>query len=376
MRLYLLPISTRRTLLYCQKLQPPSASASAAITASSSSGSGPGGAASPPPTTKQKQSWGDYIQTKAALTWASWEKKESGWQKSVVSYGNHLLRKLPYEEWALKSVPPLTKARQKQLEMLVAEQAQKEGGFVDADSKEAEKGGKRGKLEPEQDKVEVVYPAGLITKDRVPRILHKLATEREGHHKKWFWYCLAGMPVTLPIGILPLVPNLPFFYLCYRAWSHHRALSGGKHLSFLLQHPSRLLSYRPSPILDEIYSTQKFPLPFTPQPTTGPEAETVKHPDPAKVVEAMNGHSKDTGGVNMGHVLEEGEVMEDGEVMLLSQENGRRMVQLLEVPELEVELERAIWQVETAVEKKNREIGVGKTVGEPSVDESKKEKGQ
>ena len=194
MRLYLLPISTRRTLLYCQKLQPPSASAASAITGSSSS---------TPTSTKQKQSWGDYIQTKAALTWASWEKKESGWQKSVVGYGNHLLRKLPYEEWALKSVPPLTKARQRQLEAFVQEQAQEQGGFEKESSAEAEKGGKRGKV-LDVGKVEVVYPGGLITAERVPRILHKLATEREGHHKKWFWYCLAGMPVTIPIGILPL----------------------------------------------------------------------------------------------------------------------------------------------------------------------------
>lgn len=207
MRLYLLPISTRRTLLYCQKLQPPSASAAAIIPGSSSS-------PSTSTTTKQKQSWGDYIQTKAALTWASWEKKESGWQKSVVGYGNHLLRKLPYEEWALKSVPPLTKARQRQLEAFLQEQAQAQGNF---EMESAEKGGKRGKLDI--GKVEVVYPAGLITAERVPRILHKLATEREGHHKKLFWWCVAGMPVTIPIGILPLYvlfppqpfPLFPFF---------------------------------------------------------------------------------------------------------------------------------------------------------------------
>ena len=203
MRVFLLPISTRRTLLYCQKLQPPPASASAASAITSTKSK----------STKkpQKQSWGDYIQTKAATTWASWEKKESGWQKSVVGYGNHLLRKLPYEEWALKSVPPLTKARQKELEKLLEEAAQKEGEFVKVGSAAETKGKDGGKLtevkrgEDEEDaKVEVVYPKGLITADRVPRILHKLATEREGHHKKWFWWCIAGMPVTLPIGIIPL----------------------------------------------------------------------------------------------------------------------------------------------------------------------------
>jgi hypothetical protein len=39
--------------------------------------------------------------------------------------------------------------------------------------------------------------------------------------------------------------------------------------------------------------------------------------------------------------------------MLLSQANAKRMTQELELPQLEVELERAIWQVETAIKKQN-----------------------
>jgi hypothetical protein len=41
--------------------------------------------------------------------------------------------------------------------------------------------------------------------------------------------------------------------------------------------------------------------------------------------------------------------------MLLSQANAKRMTQVLELPQLEVELERAIWQVETAINKSKEE---------------------
>lgn len=41
--------------------------------------------------------------------------------------------------------------------------------------------------------------------------------------------------------------------------------------------------------------------------------------------------------------------------MLLSQKNGRELVKVLEIPELEVEVERAIWQVETAIQKEREE---------------------
>jgi hypothetical protein len=57
--------------------------------------------------------------------------------------------------------------------------------------------------------------------------------------------------------------------------------------------------------------------------------------------------------------------------MLLSQANGKEMTQVLELPQLEVELERAIWQVETAIKKQNEKIAesgdrkTAKTAKEP-----------
>ena len=41
--------------------------------------------------------------------------------------------------------------------------------------------------------------------------------------------------------------------------------------------------------------------------------------------------------------------------MLLNQANGKKAAQLLDLPQLEVELERAIWQVETAMKNQEEE---------------------
>ncbi|KKY36883.1 hypothetical protein UCDDA912_g03110 [Diaporthe ampelina] len=177
MRIFLLPISTRRTLLYAHRLKSATASQQA------------------------KQSLLEKIQSKAAKTWAEWEQKESGWQKTVVGYGNEALKRIPYEEWALKSVPPLsTKRKDDEL---------------------------RG-----DDKVEVIYPRKLVSADKVTEVLHALGTE---------------------------------------------------------------------------------------------------HAQP-----------------------------EGGETMLLSQANGKIMTQALDLPQLETELERAIWQVETAIEKQTAERSASK----------------
>jgi len=150
MRLYLLPISTRRTLLYCQRLTV---------------------------ATKSKQTWVDRIQDKSARTWAEWEKADGGWKKHVVRWGNQAFRQIPYEEWGLKSVPPLSQYRR-----------EVEGRAYET--------------------VEVVYPQTLLPMDRIPHIIETLATEREALHKKRLLWCLIGMPITAPVALVPL-------YVCH-----------------------------------------------------------------------------------------------------------------------------------------------------------------
>jgi hypothetical protein len=153
MRLFLLPISTRRTLIYCQRLN---------VT-----------------TTDQQSSfaarWLDKGTTKAASIWASWEKKESGWQRWLVDKGNAALRRIPYEEWGLKSIPPLS-ARRKAEEL-----------------KEKEKG-----------KAEISFPQTLIQEETVTEILWKLGTERQQLHRGTLIRCFIGMPIVAPLGLIPV----------------------------------------------------------------------------------------------------------------------------------------------------------------------------
>ncbi|KAI0972588.1 mitochondrial K+-H+ exchange-related-domain-containing protein [Xylaria arbuscula] len=265
MRLFLLPISTRRTLLYCQKLQ-----------------------ALP----SEKQPLVDKITSRAAKLWAGWEKKESGWQKSVVKYGNTALRRVPYEEWGLKSVPTLS-ARRREEEIIGKE------------------------------KHHLIFPESIISATRAPQVLQTLATEREGLHRSRMISCFVGMPITAPFALVPIIPNLPFFYLVYRAWSHYRALAGGKHLQWLLS--KNFFTLSPSKTLDTFFSHRLLSSSLSGQSNYSDSNEGDKSP-----------------------------ATQDR--LLLTQESGRKLAQALEVPELEVELERAIWQVEAAIEKEKKEV--------------------
>lgn len=171
MRVFLLPISTRRTLLYAHRLNNPAAAAA-----------------------KENQKWLDMIrneglletcQIKAAQTWAGWEQKESGWQTKVVKYGNQALRRIPYEEWGLKSVPPLSTKR------------------ADDELKGS-------------NKVDILYPPGLIPQSAVMDMLHKLSTEREGLHRKRLIWCCIGMPISAPFAAVPVYVWIILGQLRYR----------------------------------------------------------------------------------------------------------------------------------------------------------------
>ncbi|KAI1811541.1 mitochondrial K+-H+ exchange-related-domain-containing protein [Poronia punctata] len=288
MRLFLLPISTRRTLLYCQKLQTL-------------------------PT--EKQPLADKVITRAAKLWAGWEKQDGGWKKAVVKYGNRALRRIPYEEWGLKSVPTLSTRRREE----------------DALGKE---------------KHHIVFPASIIPPTNAPQVLQKLATEREGLHRSRMVWCFIGMPISAPFALVPIIPNLPFFYLVYRAWSHYKALAGGKHLKWLISHDFFTLS--PSEKLDAIYSRSIPSL----QTLERKPNESDSTPRP-----------------------ENSAGSEEPERMLITQSTGHELSQALDIPELEIELERAIWQVETAIRKQNG-VASNNTAGEKSQskeEENKKE---
>jgi hypothetical protein len=146
MRLYLLPISTRRTLIYCQRLNVAAA---------------------------KQQSWLDKGRTKAADLWANWEKKESGWQRRVVDYGNQALKRIPYEEWGLKSIPPLSARRQKQ-EL------------------------------SDREKVEISFPPTLISEEKILDVLRTLGTERQSLHKRRMLGSIIGMPLVAPFALVPV----------------------------------------------------------------------------------------------------------------------------------------------------------------------------
>ncbi|KIW96143.1 uncharacterized protein Z519_03210 [Cladophialophora bantiana CBS 173.52] len=193
MRIFLLPLTTRQALVFCQRgVQKP----------------------------KTNPTIVDRLTAKAAETWAKWEAADRGWRKTVVYYGNQGLQRIPYQEWGLKSFPPSNPKLQ-------AEQIA------------------QGK------KFDVIYPGNVMHKDDVPKVLARLARERKQLHWNRFIGSMVAMPICIPFALVPVIPNFPFFYAAYRCWSHWRALKGSDHLDFIVD--NRLFRPISPPEIEDLY---------------------------------------------------------------------------------------------------------------------------
>lgn len=229
---------------------------------------------------------------KAADTWAAWEGAEKGWKKMLTKYGNQGLQRIPYEEWGLKSFPPLNQTAQ-------------------ADDMAMMTDGK---------KFEVHYPRNIIKQEEVPLILARLAKERKQLHWTRFMGCLIGMPFMAPFALVPVIPNIPFFYLAFRCWSHWRALKGSDHLDFMIDH--RILRFVSTPQIENIYKT------------VAPNLQNSYH------------------FVTRNQVLDGEDPREE---LLLTTNSHSLVSKTLQVPELSGEIERAVKQVTTSMKKQEEE---------------------
>ncbi|CAJ1950619.1 unnamed protein product [Sphenostylis stenocarpa] len=85
--------------------------------------------------------------------------------------------------------------------------------------------------------VEVIYPSSLNA-ELVRRRLRHVAMRGSIIHRKYFYGSVSLIPLTSALSILPL-PNVPFFWVLFRTYSHWRALQGSEKLLQLVSNSSK-----------------------------------------------------------------------------------------------------------------------------------------
>ncbi|CAO1622508.1 unnamed protein product [Sympodiomycopsis kandeliae] len=178
-----------------------------------------GTSSSPSPSSSDKQQpLSTRILTKASDFWLALGRDgEDGkklavfdWKRKTYNLGEKLMDRIEYEEWALKAVDPSLGPDVKSV-------------VTSAQDKP-----------PPQESIRIHYPPSLISPEHLISNINNLAATRAPHHRSRMIACVIGMPFTIPFMLVPVVPNLPFFYLVWRAWSHYKAYQSSIYLSSLL----------------------------------------------------------------------------------------------------------------------------------------------
>lgn len=86
--------------------------------------------------------------------------------------------------------------------------------------------------------VDITYPASLNAR-LVRRRLRHIALSGTNIHKKYMYGSASLLPLTTAFTVLPL-PNIPFFWLLFRTYSHWRALQGSELLLRLVSDSPQL----------------------------------------------------------------------------------------------------------------------------------------
>ncbi|GMM35620.1 Mrx19 protein [Saccharomycopsis crataegensis] len=117
--------------------------------------------------------------------------------------------------------------------------------------------------------IPLYYPKSLLSEADIVKFINEdIQGNYYKHHMRSMIYCILGLPLTIPFVILPVIPNIPGFYLCYRIYCHWKVMSGLKHLNYLMNDPLPTngesqghFQFANLPQLDQIYSTHYKELP-------------------------------------------------------------------------------------------------------------------
>ncbi|PPR03752.1 hypothetical protein CVT26_005792 [Gymnopilus dilepis] len=190
----------------------------------------------------------NWATQKAADIWAGFGKAKGGWKLKTYQVGEKLIDRIEFEELELKNFDTSLAPSLKQL-----------------------------KANPPPAKFPLLYPPSVLSHSATLSDLRSFLELRIPRHRKGFIMWLLISPFTAPFMLIPIIPNLPFFFCVWRSWSHYRAYKSSKYLQTLLE--DDLIEPQASELLDQVYSTYRTPL-LAPDAPVSTESEANPSEEP------------------------------------------------------------------------------------------------
>lgn len=176
--------------------------------------------------------------------WNSLKASDKSYNKKIVYYVNKFLDTIPWTEDSLRSIPSSsTLLRQIKL----TETELKESNDKKLISPLDVKAGDYDLIN-----IPVYYPSSILTKENLQLQLKEASEFGLKYHKKHMLITAVLIPLSLPIALVPVVPNVPGFYLAYRFYCNFKAYLGAQHLKELIE--SNHIIYKESWKLNNIFS--------------------------------------------------------------------------------------------------------------------------
>ena len=192
---YALPLTTKKTFLHCKY----------------NDEIFPGG----------KKNLEEKIIAKFTQLWNNFAGSEASFNKKVVALINRFLSNIPWLETCLLSIPSqrfITRKLNEDTQYVTHDQILAENIQSDA-----------------LQKFDFYYPGTLTNTELIIRNFKPEFKSQHDTHKKGILKDLMLLPLTIPFAIVPLIPNIPGFYLLYRVYCHIKVIASLKYLIILLK---------------------------------------------------------------------------------------------------------------------------------------------
>lgn len=151
------------------------------------------------------------------------------WRRRTFALGERIMDSISYEEWELKNID------------------QQLGGSM----REALKAFKE---QRETKPLQVEFAPQISSDTETTKSVTYLVKKSAPYHKRMLIYNLIGVVVTSPLFIIPAIPNIPTYYLMWRAWSHWRAGNVSQELKTLLNND--LVEAVPNGALGDLFASE------------------------------------------------------------------------------------------------------------------------
>lgn len=161
----------------------------------------------------------------AVKGWNKLEGSEVSINRKIVHLIRRLLSSIPYDENSLRSFP-----RKSAMIREINEESREEFPRAVMTSQI-----ENAAVSVDQIKPIPVYHPKFQEPQAILNQMNKFKNSLTSYHKKWAMVCAVAIPVSLPMALLPVVPNVPGFYFAYRLYCHLQALRGANNLGYLLE---------------------------------------------------------------------------------------------------------------------------------------------